>query len=107
MTFFARQPGAFAEKCIRNLLKKKMLYADFSTLVADGYVRATEDGLLFAVDLTIMLTGKSRDESNFLLRNLDSSVFSQVQNISFRKMFKSTTIDILSSWTIFDHYFPC
>ena len=78
MTFFARQPGAFAEKCTRNLLKKKMPYADFSTLVADGYVRATEDGLLFAVDLVTMLTGKNQNESNALLRNLDPNVFSEV-----------------------------
>ena len=78
MTFFALQPGAFAEKSTRNPQKKKMPYADFSTLVADGYVRVTEDGLLFAVDLAMMLTGKNQNEAGNALRMLDKEVFSQV-----------------------------
>ena len=56
-----------------------MLYADFSTLITGGRVRVTEDRLLFAVDLTMLVTEKSRDESGCLLRRLDQEVFSQTK----------------------------
>jgi hypothetical protein len=55
-----------------------MLLADFSSLCPNGTVRVTEDSLLFAVDFTMLFTGKNRDEAGFLLRNLDKEVFSQV-----------------------------
>ena len=55
-----------------------MLLADFSSLCANGTVRVTEDTLLFAVDFVMLLTGKNRDDTSFLLRNLDEDVFSQV-----------------------------
>jgi Meiotically up-regulated gene 113 len=41
---------------------------------SDG-VRITEDGLLWAVDLVMVVTGKNRDDSGWVLRNLKSENF--------------------------------
>jgi hypothetical protein len=55
-----------------------MPFADFSSVVPDAYVRATDDGLVYAMDLTAAVTQKNRDESSWALSHLDEKVFSQV-----------------------------
>ena len=55
-------------------------YLSFDEIVRgrDAYtVRITDDGLLFVVDLVMVVTGKSRDDSSRVLRDLPEEVFSQ------------------------------
>ncbi len=58
-----------------------MLVADFSSLVKNGSVKVTEDALWVAVDLTMAVTGKTRNQSGEQLRTLDSHLFSQVRSL--------------------------
>ncbi len=46
-------------------------------VVPDGYVRATDDGLVYAMDLAAVVTQKKRDDASLALRRLDEDVFSQ------------------------------
>jgi hypothetical protein len=55
-----------------------MLYADFSSLVPGARVPVTDDGLVYAVDLTMVITEKNRDESGLALRRLKKKAFPQV-----------------------------
>ena len=41
----------------------------------DSSVRVTEDGLIFAVDLAVAVTGKSRDEAGMAIRRIPEEVF--------------------------------
>lgn len=43
----------------------------------DATVRITEDGLLFAVDLVMVVTGKHRDDAGLALRRLPEEIFQQ------------------------------
>ena len=49
----------------------------FSTVVKDrnAQVRVTEDGLLHAVELVVLVTGKNNDDASKSLRNLSETVF--------------------------------
>lgn len=42
-------------------------------------VRVTQDGLIFAVDLVMVMTGKSRDDSGKALRNISDEIFLSVK----------------------------
>jgi hypothetical protein len=51
----------------------------------DASVRVTEDGLLFAVDLVMVMTGSSRDDAGKALRRLSDEVF-QSDKLSDRQI---------------------
>ena len=44
----------------------------------DSTVRVTADGLLYAVDIVVVVTGKNRDDSAKVIRSLPNDIFSQV-----------------------------
>jgi hypothetical protein len=44
----------------------------------DSTVRVTSDGLIYAVDLVMVVTGKNRNDSAQALRRLDDDVFHNV-----------------------------
>ena len=52
----------------------------FEELVKDrvSTVRVTADGLLYAVDIVVVVTGKNRDDSAKVIRDLPNNVFSEV-----------------------------
>ena len=52
----------------------------FEELVKDSVstVRVTADGLLYAVDIVVVVTGKNRDDSAKVIRSLPNDIFSQV-----------------------------
>ena len=56
-------------------------YLSFEEIVhgRDASVRITDDGLLFVVDLVMVVTGKSRDDSSRVLRDLPEEIFQQVK----------------------------
>jgi hypothetical protein len=56
-------------------------YLSFKEIVhgRDASVRITDDGLLFVVDLVMVMTGKSRDDSSRVLRDLPEEMFQQVR----------------------------
>jgi hypothetical protein len=56
-------------------------YLSFEEIVRgrDATVRITDDGLLFVVDLVMVVTGKSRDDSSRVLRDLPEEMFQQVK----------------------------
>lgn len=41
----------------------------------DAYVRVTEDGLLYAVDLVMVMTGQTRDQTGKIIRRLTNDIF--------------------------------
>jgi hypothetical protein len=47
----------------------------------DSSVRVTEDGLIFAVDLAVAVTGKSRDEAGMAIRRIPEEIFSKTKII--------------------------
>lgn len=47
----------------------------------DSSVRVTDDGLLFAVDLVMVVTGKNCNHSNECLRQIDKDIFKQAKFI--------------------------
>ena len=51
----------------------------------DASVRVTHDGLLYAVDLVMVVTGKNRDDAGWTLRNIPEDKFPSVK-ITDRKM---------------------
>jgi hypothetical protein len=51
----------------------------------DASVRVTEDGMIWAVDLIMVVSGKSRDDSSKILRDLREAVFHK-GNISVKSM---------------------
>ena len=52
-------------------------YFSFAEIVQgrDSSVRVTPDGLLYAVDLVMVMTGKSRDDAGKVLRRLTDDIF--------------------------------
>lgn len=62
-------------------------YFSFAEIVQgrDASVRVTPDGLLYAVDFVMVVTGKSRDDAGWTLRNIPEDKFSSVK-ITDRKM---------------------
>jgi hypothetical protein len=62
-------------------------YFSFAEIVQgrDASVRVTHDGLLYAVDLVMVVTGKSRDDAGWTLRNIPEETFPSVK-ITDRKM---------------------
>jgi hypothetical protein len=56
-------------------------YLSFEEIVRgrDATVRITDDGWLFVVDLVMVVTGKSRDDSSRVLRDLPEEIFQQVK----------------------------
>ena len=44
----------------------------------DSTVRVTVDGLIYAVDLVMVVTGKNRNDAGQAIRNLDTDIFSSV-----------------------------
>lgn len=59
----------------------------FETIVKDrdATVRITDDNLIYAVDLVMVVTGKNRDDAGMVLRRLSDEVFPSV-NLTERKM---------------------
>lgn len=53
-------------------------YISFDEIVQgrDSQVRVTDDGLIYAVDLVMVVTGKDRDHASQALRGLSNDVFS-------------------------------
>ena len=51
----------------------------------DFSVRVTDDGLLYAVDLVMVVTGKNRDDSAKSLRNISHDIFQQ-EKITYRSL---------------------
>ena len=45
----------------------------------DSSVRVTVDGMIYAVDLVMVMTGKNRDDSGKVLRNLTDEIFSSAK----------------------------
>ena len=45
----------------------------------DSSVRITDDGLLFAVDLAMVMTSKNRNDAGQALRNIPDEIFSSVK----------------------------
>ena len=62
-------------------------YFSFAEVVQgrDASVRVTHDGLLYAVDLVMVVTGKNRDDAGWTLRNIPEDKFPSVK-ITGRKM---------------------
>jgi hypothetical protein len=62
-------------------------YFSFAEIIQgrDASVRVTEDGLLYAVDLVMVMTGKNRDDAGWSLRNIPEENFPSVK-ITDRKM---------------------
>lgn len=62
-------------------------YFSFAEIVQgrDASVRVTHDGLLYAVDLVMVVTGKNRDDAGWTLRNIPEDKFPSVK-ITGRKM---------------------
>lgn len=52
-----------------------MPYLCFDALVPNGHVTVTEDGLLYAVELCMIVTGKNRKDASKILRDLPEEVF--------------------------------
>ena len=52
------------------------LSISFEELVPDGTVRVTSDGLLFAIDLVMLITGKNNNDAGKDLRNIAEETFS-------------------------------
>ena len=52
----------------------------FSELVQgrNASVRVTADGLIYVIDLAVVMTGKSRDDASWTIRHLSEEHFSQV-----------------------------
>jgi hypothetical protein len=48
-------------------------------ILPGGSVRFTDDGMLYAVDLVMVITGKNRDEAGMVLRRLTEEIFSSKQ----------------------------
>ena len=63
---------------LQNATGNKMI--SFNEIIggADSSVRVTEDGLLYAVDLVMVITGSSRDDAGQAIRRLPADIFSQV-----------------------------
>ena len=59
----------------------------FETVVKDrdATVRITDDNLIYAVDLVMVVTGKSRDAAGWVIRNIHEETFSSL-NFTDRKM---------------------
>ena len=57
-----------------------MTTISFSELIkdSDSTVRVTDDGLLYAVDLVIVVTGSSRDNAGHAIRTIPEHIFPQV-----------------------------
>jgi hypothetical protein len=45
----------------------------------DSSVSITDDGMIYAVDLVIVVTGKSRDDAARAIRDLPEEIFQQVK----------------------------
>lgn len=56
-------------------------YFSFAEIVQgrDSSVRVTDDGLLYAVDLVMVMTGKNRNDAGQAIRNLKEDVFQSVK----------------------------
>ena len=52
----------------------------------DATVRVTDDGLLYAIDLVMVVTGHSRDDSGKVLRRLTETIFHSTKNLSERQL---------------------
>jgi len=63
----------------------------FSELVQgrDASVRVTEDGLIYAVDLVMVMTGKNQHDSAKVIRDLSEDRFKQV----FLLLFPSKNVE--------------
>jgi hypothetical protein len=53
----------------------------FDEIIPGNSVRVTEDGMIYAVDLTMVITGKSRDQAGLALRNLSEETFQSIKFI--------------------------
>ena len=62
-----------------------MPYLCFDALVPNGHVTVTEDGLLYAVELVMLVASKDRNQAGETLRTLDKDVFSQ-EKVLIRSM---------------------
>jgi hypothetical protein len=47
----------------------------FDEIIPKNSVRVTADGMIYAVDLTMVITGKSRDQSGGIIRTLPEENF--------------------------------
>lgn len=52
-----------------------MLTLSFEEIIPGSSVRFTDDGMLFAVDLVMAITGKNRDEAGMVIRRLTDEIF--------------------------------
>lgn len=53
----------------------KNAFFKFLQIVPNGYVTVTEDELLYAVELAMVVAGKERNQTGELLRNLNKAMF--------------------------------
>jgi len=51
---------------------------NFKELVPNGHVTVTEDGMLYAVELTMVVTGKDRIHANNTLNDLNPEIFNKL-----------------------------
>ena len=73
-----------AEKCVFQITMIKTISFDEIVKGHDSTVRVTDDGLLYAVDLVMAITGKDGNDSGLVLRRLSEDVL-QVINLMHRK----------------------
>ena len=71
---FNRRPSTQTES---NTSMARPTHFSFAEVVQgrDANVRVTDDGLLYAVDLAMVVTGKNRDDSGKALRNISDEIF--------------------------------
>jgi hypothetical protein len=48
----------------------------FDEIAPGNSVRVTDDNMLFVVDLTMVITGKNRDDAGMVIRRLPKEIFS-------------------------------
>ena len=72
-----RQQKLIAKKSVQEP-QPTTQYMSFAEIVQgrDSNVRMTHDGLIYAVDLVMVVTGKNRNDSAKDIRNIDPSSFS-------------------------------
>jgi len=63
---------------LQNATGNKMI--SFNEIIggADSSVRVTEDGLLYAVDLVMVITAKNKNDSARVIKDLTNDIFQQV-----------------------------
>ena len=75
------------------------LSLNLDEIVAGGSVRVTNDGLLYAVDLVMIISDKNRDEAGMVLRRLPEEVFASIKAIERRTPGKGNAKTKLISFT--------